>query len=131
MPDDPENQATYFLYGNNLLFQVSRLILLAGGNPNVRTEFLGNAPLLCVASKEGFSDMVALLLEFGADINATSDNGMSALCYSAAAGHREVMRMLCVRNARVRSCYIQFFIVCVICIFFLSPKCSLYKFPFV
>jgi ankyrin repeat protein len=80
---------------------VSRLILLAGANPNVRTEFLHNAPLLCIAAREGFSDMVALLLEFGADVNTTSDTGLSALCYAAAAGHREVMRMLCVRNSRV------------------------------
>lgn len=62
---------------------------------------MNNAPLLCVAAREGFSDMVALLLEFGADINATSDTGMSALSYAASAGHREVMRMLCVRNSRV------------------------------
>ena len=91
------------LYSQNpICVQVSRLILLAGGNPNVRTEFFNNAPLLCVAAREGFSDMVALLLEFGADVNATSDTGMSPLCYAAASGHREVMRMLCVRNSRVR-----------------------------
>ena len=86
---------------NPFCVQVSRLVLLAGGNPNVRTEFVNNAPLLCVAAREGFSDMVALLLEFGADVNATSDTGMSPLCYAAASGHREVMRMLCVRNSRV------------------------------
>lgn len=86
--------------------KVSRLILLAGANPNVRTEFLHNAPLLCVAAREGFSDMVALLLEFGADINASSDTGMTALCFAAAAGHREVLHMLCVRkNARVRKLF--------------------------
>ncbi|XP_076455894.1 uncharacterized protein LOC143290385 isoform X2 [Babylonia areolata] len=80
--------------------KVSRLVLLAGANPNVRTDFFSNAPLLCVAAREGFSDMVTLLLEFGADVNLTSDLGMSPLCYAASAGHREVMRLLCVRNSR-------------------------------
>lgn len=83
------------------MFKVSRLILLSGGNPNARTEYLSNAPLLCVAAREGFSDMVALLMEFGADPNAASDTGMTPLCHAAAAGHREVMRMLCLKNARV------------------------------
>ena len=67
----------------------------------MRTEYLSNAPVLCVAARQGFSDMVALLVEFGADPNAVSDAGVSALCHSAAAGHCEVIRMLCLQNARV------------------------------
>ncbi|XP_059142219.1 protein TANC2-like isoform X2 [Physella acuta] len=81
--------------------KVSRLILLSGANPNTRTEYLNNAPLLCVAAREGFADMVALLMEFNADPNATSDTSMTPLCHAAAAGHRDVMRMLCLRNARL------------------------------
>ncbi|XP_035828522.1 uncharacterized protein LOC101850208 [Aplysia californica] len=81
--------------------KVSRLILLSGGNPNTKTDYLANAPVLCVAAREGFADMVSLLMEFGADPNAASDTGMTALCHAAAAGHREVMRMLCLQNARL------------------------------
>ncbi|XP_071101400.1 protein TANC1-like isoform X2 [Haliotis cracherodii] len=81
--------------------KVSRLILLSGANPNCRTEFNNNAPVLCVASKEGYSDMTSLLLEFGADIDAVSEVGMSALCYAAAAGHTDVVRMLCLQNSRL------------------------------
>ncbi|BFZ06329.1 hypothetical protein BsWGS_09368 [Bradybaena similaris] len=80
--------------------KVSRLILLSGGNPNSRTEYLSNAPVLCVAAREGYIDMLSLLLEFGADPNLTSDTGMSPLCHGAAGGHVEVMRMLCLHNAR-------------------------------
>lgn len=85
----------------SLFNQVSRLILLSGGNPNSRTEYLNNAPILCVAAREGFADMVSLLMEFGADPNAASETGMTPLCHAAAAGHREVMRMLCLKYARV------------------------------
>jgi len=79
------------------------LILLAGANPNTRSMFQNNAPILCVTAKEGFADMAALLLEFHANVDAVSESGMSALCYAAAAGYIEIMRMLCLKNARVRS----------------------------
>ncbi|XP_062566416.1 protein TANC2-like isoform X2 [Saccostrea cucullata] len=81
--------------------KVSRLILLSGANPNTRTPYQNNSPILCVAAKEGFTDMVALLLEFSASVDAVSDSGMSALCYAASAGHAEILRMLCQRNARL------------------------------
>ena len=43
-------------------------MLLSGANPNVRTEYLNHAPILCVAANQGFTDMVAQLLEFGAQV---------------------------------------------------------------
>ncbi|XP_055997188.1 protein TANC2-like isoform X5 [Ostrea edulis] len=81
--------------------KVSRLILLSGANPNTRTPYQNNSPVLCVAAKEGFTDMVSLLLEFSASVDAVSESGMSALCYAASAGHTEILRMLCQRNARL------------------------------
>ncbi|XP_078333693.1 protein TANC2-like isoform X6 [Crassostrea virginica] len=81
--------------------KVSRLILLSGANPNTRTPYQNNSPILCVAAREGFTDMVSLLLEFSASVDAVSESGMSALCYSASAGHTEILRMLCQRNARL------------------------------
>ncbi|XP_061182940.1 protein TANC2-like isoform X2 [Saccostrea echinata] len=81
--------------------KVSRLILLSGANPNTRTPYQNNSPIMCVAAKEGFTDMVSLLLEFSASVDAVSDSGMSALCYAASAGHTEILRMLCQRNARL------------------------------
>ena len=61
-----------------------------------------------MAAREGFTDMVSLLLEFSASVDAVSESGMSALCYAASAGHTEILRMLCQRNARVK--YISFFL---------------------
>ncbi|XP_021368868.1 protein TANC2-like isoform X2 [Mizuhopecten yessoensis] len=87
------------LYSPNV--KVSRLILLSGANPNSRTQYQSAAPVLCVAAQEGFSDMVALLLEFHANVDAVSETGMSALCYAAASGQRDIMRMLCLHNARL------------------------------
>lgn len=68
----------------------------------MRTPYQNNSPVLCIAAMEGFTDMVSLLLEFGASVDAVSDSGMSALCYAASAGHTEILRMLCQRNARVK-----------------------------
>ena len=86
---------------NFLSVQVSRLILLSGANPNTHTNEDNNAPLLCMAAKEGFSELVSLLLEFNANIDLVSDTGMSALCYAAASGHTDIIKMLILRHAQV------------------------------
>lgn len=77
-------------------------MLLSGANPNMRTTFEDNSPVLCIASKMGFTDMVSLLLEFNANVDAVSDTGMSALCYAASNGHMDILKMLYLRHARVR-----------------------------
>ncbi|KAJ7422917.1 Protein TANC1 [Willisornis vidua] len=81
--------------------KVSRLLILAGANVNYRTEVLNNAPVLCVQSHLGHEEVVTLLLEFGAAIDATSENGMTALSYAAAAGHMNIVSLLCRRGAKV------------------------------
>ena len=53
------------------LWQVSRLLLLAGADPDAKTAFLQRAPLLCVAARHGLGELVNLLLEFGANVNLT------------------------------------------------------------
>ncbi|XP_071418048.1 protein TANC1 isoform X2 [Pithys albifrons albifrons] len=80
--------------------KVSRLLILAGANVNYRTEVLNNAPVLCVQSHLGHEEVVTLLLEFGAAIDATSENGMTALSYAAAAGHMNIVSLLCRRGAK-------------------------------
>ena len=82
---------------------MSRLILLSGANPNTHTNEDNNAPLLCVAAKEGFSELVSLLLEFNASVDLVSDTGMSALCYAATSGHTDIVKMLILRHAQVGS----------------------------
>ncbi|MEQ2196024.1 Protein tanc2, partial [Xenoophorus captivus] len=80
---------------------VSRLLMLGGANVNYRTEVLNNAPILCVHSHLGYMDMVALLLEFGAFVDAQSENGLTPLAYAAAGGHMAIVTVLCRKKAKV------------------------------
>lgn len=81
--------------------QVSRLLMLGGANVNYRTEVLNNAPVLCVHSHLGYMDMVALLLEFGASVDAPSESGLTPLGYAAAGGHMAIVTALCRKRAKV------------------------------
>lgn len=87
--------------------QVSRLLILGGANVNYRTEVLNNAPILCVQSHLGHEEVVTLLLEFGACLDGTSENGMNALCYAAAAGHTKLVCLLTKKGARVSRCLLD------------------------
>lgn len=80
------------VYSPNM--KVSRLLLLAGASPNFKTEFLGQAPILCIASYEGNVPMVSLLLEFGADVEMTNSQGSTALILASLKGHCDVVRQL-------------------------------------
>lgn len=86
-----------------IIQQVSRLLILGGANVNYRTEVLNNAPILCVQSHLGHEEVVTLLLEFGACLDGMSENGMTALCYAAAAGHMKLVCLLTKKGARVSS----------------------------
>lgn len=78
------------IYSPNV--KVSRLLLLAGASPNHITEYLGNAPILCMYAYEGCVEMVSLLLEFGADVELTNSQGCTALSLAATRGHCDVVR---------------------------------------
>lgn len=77
------------------------MLILGGANVNYRTEVLNNAPVLCVYAHLGYVEMVALLLEFGADVDGASESGLTPLGYAAAAGHLTVITTLCAKNAKV------------------------------
>lgn len=85
------------MYSPNV--KVSRLLLLAGASPNYVTDFLGNAPVLCMYANEGIVPMVSLLLEFGADVELTNSQGCTALCLASAKGHCDVVRQLIAAGA--------------------------------
>ncbi|XP_067012508.1 protein TANC2 isoform X2 [Anabrus simplex] len=85
------------IYSPNV--KVSRLLLLAGASPDHLTEFLGNAPALCMYAHEGVADMVSLLLEFGADVELTNSQGCTALSLASTRGHCEVVRQLVAAGA--------------------------------
>ncbi|XP_070535963.1 protein TANC2-like [Ptychodera flava] len=87
------------VYSPNI--KVSRLLLLAGASPNICTDDPGNIPLLCMAARQGHTEMVSLLLEFRAKVDFACDNGMTALCYAASNGHVEIIRMLLIKRAKI------------------------------
>ncbi|XP_064471803.1 protein TANC2-like isoform X2 [Ornithodoros turicata] len=80
---------------------VSRLLLLSQADPNARTPCLNRAPILMVAAHEGFADMVTSLLDFGADVNAASDIGCTALCMASERGHLDIVKQLLACGARI------------------------------
>lgn len=80
------------VYSPNL--KVSRLLLLAGASPDFVTEFLGQAPILCIAAYEGNVPMVSLLLEFGANVDLANSQGCNPLMLAASRGHCDVIRQL-------------------------------------
>nr|XP_031534337.1 protein TANC1 isoform X5 [Vicugna pacos] len=54
-----------------------------------------------VKSHLGHEEVVTLLLEFGACLDGVSENGMTALCYAAAAGHMRLVCLLAKKGAKV------------------------------
>lgn len=48
--------------------QVSRLLIMGGADVDHRTDVLSNAPLLCAHAHLGHADVVALLLDQGAQV---------------------------------------------------------------
>ncbi|XP_023349320.1 protein TANC2, partial [Eurytemora carolleeae] len=80
---------------------LSKLLLLSGANPNQSTTYLNNAPLLCVFTKRGYVEMVSLLLEFGADVNATNSQGFSSISFACMEGNMECLRVLVEGGAKI------------------------------
>nr|XP_018668743.1 ankyrin repeat domain-containing protein 17 isoform X3 [Ciona intestinalis] len=54
----------------------------------------GECTPLMEASSGGYSDIVRLLLSHGADVNATSNTGNTALTYACCGGYEDVVRLL-------------------------------------
>ncbi|CAL1588685.1 unnamed protein product [Knipowitschia caucasica] len=87
------------LYTPNI--KVSRLLIMAGADVDHRSDVLNNAPLLCVHAHLGHKDAVALLLDHGAQVDAQSNDGLTALGFAAAAGHLDIVTMLSQHRAKV------------------------------
>ncbi|XP_070779391.1 protein TANC2-like [Enoplosus armatus] len=87
------------LYTPNI--KVSRLLIMGGADVDFRGDVLNNAPLLCVHAHLGHGDAVALLLDHGAQVDAQSHDGLTALGFAAAAGHLDIVTMLSQHRAKV------------------------------
>ncbi|XP_031732098.1 protein TANC2 isoform X3 [Anarrhichthys ocellatus] len=86
------------LYTPNI--KVSRLLIMGGADVDFRSDVLNNAPLLCVHAHLGHSDAVALLLDLGAQVDAQSQDRLTALGFAAAAGHLDIVSMLSQHKAK-------------------------------
>ena len=79
---------------------VSKLLLLSGASPDSVLCETGD-PLLCVFARQGFGEMISLLLEFGADVDRTNSQGWTALVCAAREGCLDSSRLLVEKGARV------------------------------
>ena len=75
--------------------------MLGGASVTWCTEVVGRGPILAVHAHLGHVEMVALLLEMGAPIEGMTDSGMTPLCLAAAAGHADIVTLLCKKGAKV------------------------------
>lgn len=82
--------------------EVAKLMLKVGENPNLKDE-RGNTPLI-LASYEGNSDLVALLLEHKADVNSVGFQGQTPLMAASYKGNVNIVRTLLTNGA---NCNIQ------------------------
>lgn len=57
----------------------------------------------------GYTEMVALLLEFGANVDASSESGLTPLGYAAAAGYLGIVVLLCKKRAKVTAAPLRCF----------------------
>ena len=82
---------------------VSRLLLLAGASPHYVGGLMQNAPLLALFAHQGFEEMVALLMDFGADVNGRNADGITPLMFACQRGQSEVTRTLVQHGAVVNA----------------------------
>jgi len=67
--------------------------LFQGADPNVKDSAFGLTPLM-IASSKGHIEVVELLKEHGADVNAKDNEGLTALWFAQKAYHTNVVRFL-------------------------------------
>ena len=69
------------------------MLLEDGADPNARDE-RNQWPLLLSAASRGLVDMVALLVEYRADVELANPNGTTALILACQNGHLSTVRRL-------------------------------------
>jgi hypothetical protein len=73
--------------------EVARTMLAIGFDPNAPEPAPSWSPLM-IAAAEGHDETVAVLLEGGANTNATNDVGRTALMFASTKGHTAIVRDL-------------------------------------
>lgn len=70
------------------------------GDPNLKEKEM-ETPLIMLAASKGFTTMVRILMNAGADINAKNAVGWPVLIEASAHGHTEIVQMLLQSGADV------------------------------
>jgi ankyrin repeat protein len=78
-------------------------LLREAGPPAPASSTIPDGPALLTAVKEGRVDDVRTLLDEGADVEAKTERGLTALGFAAARGHIEVVRLLLEQGADVEA----------------------------
>lgn len=78
-----------------------RRLLAVGANPNTQATFCGRMTALQAASGNSSYQIVKLLLDFGAAVNAQDDGHHTALWWAVLNGHLDVARLLIAHGADV------------------------------
>ena len=79
------------------------LLLQARANPNAVCSSTGKPALLCVAEM-GYTDVVATLLRFKANVHDTDKRGQTALHLAARSGHVDIVELLLKGGAVIERC---------------------------
>ena len=81
---------------------LATLLLYAGANVKATTRIGGYTPLL-IASRSGHAEMVAALVNAGADANLATTNGATPLMFAAQAGSVDAVKALIAHGADVNA----------------------------
>jgi ankyrin repeat protein len=81
---------------------LARRRLDEGADPNTG-QFMYHGPLLMIAAELGYDEIVKLLLDRGADTEATDDLGQTALMRAADAGRANIVELLIDRGAKLNT----------------------------
>lgn len=95
------NQQKYYNWAINGNYQELKKALDNKLNPNIQDKW-GTTLLFC-ASEYGHENLVALLLEKGADINLPTNTGITPLMATAISGRTEMLKSLIEKNAKINT----------------------------
>jgi cytohesin len=94
---DQESALIYGVYKNNL--EIVRSLLSAGVGPSLSNE----KDLLCIASIGGFTDIVRVLVDAGAEMMFDDCSAIPALQLAAQYGHRDVVALLLIKAKELKN----------------------------
>jgi len=88
-------------YINRAILELATKLIIAVNNINLKNNWKNI--ILINASMKGYKDIIKLILDTGADINARDQDGWTALIWSIIEGHKDVTELLINRGADINT----------------------------